>query len=515
VFPLLRYFSIASAVALLGATVLIVMLYRHTVLEHVVEHGEVSNVAMAQSLWTDVRPVLGPYLSSTGTSSGEGPAFGSMIARLRQIVGERIDGRTVFKVKIINQEGMVLFSTQESQIGTDYSRSAGVISALSGRTASELTRRDDIGALGHPVSDADILSSYVPIFGEGGDVEAIVEIYDNVTALTHHLGRSFIGAGFAIFGLFGLIYLFLLLIVLRASRTISQQHRQILESQAAMAEKNRELGEEIRERVRAEEALRDLNDDLEQRVADGSVQLRETREDLSRKQRLATLGQLIGSVGHDLRNPLGTIRNSLAAVAVLAEQAELNLKRPLERIDRSLRRCESIIDDLLDHTRVRDLQLAPTAIDSWLKAVLDELTLPEGITLRCDLSADGMAVPLDADRFRRVVVNLFDNACQAMAGNQDAPGGDSAHRLTVTTRILGERVEISFDDTGTGIPPDLMSKIFEPLFTTKPDGVGLGLPMVKQIVEQHGGEIDIGRNGGGGARITLQLPRHQAEEEAA
>ena len=68
-FPLLRYFSIASAIALLGATVLIVMLYRHTVLEHVTEHGEFSNLAMAQSLWTDVRPVLGPYLSSTATSS--------------------------------------------------------------------------------------------------------------------------------------------------------------------------------------------------------------------------------------------------------------------------------------------------------------------------------------------------------------------------------------------------------------------------------------------------------------
>ena len=493
-FPLLRYFSIASAVALLGATVLIVMLYRHTILEHVEEHGQISNVAMAQSLWSDVRPVLRPYLGSSGTPNGEGPAADSVTARLQQIVSERILGRTVFKVKIINPKGLVVFSTQESQIGTDYSHAPGVISALAGRAASGLTRRDHISALGHPVTDADVVSTYVPMFGTGGDVEAVVEVYDNVSALTYNLKSSFIGAGFSIFGLFGLIYLLLFLIVWRASKVMSDQHRQILDSQAA---------------------LRDVNEELERRVAERSLQLRETQEDLNRKQRLATLGQLIGSVGHDLRNPLGVMRNSLAAIAAAAEQAELNLRRPLERCERSIWRCEGIIDDLLDHTRVRELKVTPTALDPWLESILDEQTPPGSIALRRDLAAAGVEIPLDADRFRRVIVNLFDNACQAMIDAGERPEGEPEHSLTVATRALGEEAEISFSDTGAGIPPETMARIFEPLFTTKAGGTGLGLPMVKQIVEQHGGRIDIDCPVRRGTQARLRLPLRRAREAAA
>jgi signal transduction histidine kinase len=494
VFPLLRYFSIASAVALLGATALILTLYRHTLLEHVLEHGEISNVAMAQSLWTDVRPVVGLHLNSTGTSSGEQPASASVTARLRRIVGERIDGRTVFDVKIINLEGRAVFSTQESQIGTDYSRAPGLMSALSGKAASELIRRDDKSAPGHPVSDADILSSAVPMFGKSGDVEAVVEIHDNVGAVTYYLRKSLIRAGFVIFGLFGLVYLLLFLIVWRAGRVMRDQHRQILDNQAA---------------------LREVNDELELRVAERSLQLRETQEDLNRKQRLATLGQLIGSVGHDLRNPLGVIRNSLAAIAAAGEQVDLNLKRPMERCERSIRRCEGIIDDLLDHTRVRELKLVTTAVDPWLESVLDEQTLPEGIVLRRDLAAAGVEIPMDADRFRRVIVNLFDNACQAMAEHGERPDGETEHALTVATRVLGEEVEISFSDTGSGIPPEAMARIFEPLFTTKAGGIGLGLPMVKQVVEQHGGQIGIDCPVGRGTQARLRLPLRRAAEAAA
>jgi signal transduction histidine kinase len=275
---------------------------------------------------------------------------------------------------------------------------------------------------------------------------------------------------------------------------MSEQHRQILDSQAA---------------------LRDVNDELELRVAQRSLQLRKTQEDLNRKQRLATLGQLIGTVGHDLRNPLGVIRNSLAAIAAAAEQADLKLKRPLERCERSIRRCEGIIDDLLDHTRVREIKLAPTAVDPWLESILDEQTLPERIVLRRDLAAAAVEVPLDADRFRRVIVNLFDNACQAMVEDGERPDGEPEHSLTVATRDLGEEVEISFSDTGPGIAPEAMARIFDPLFTTKADGIGLGLPMVKQIVEQHGGQIDIDCPVRRGTQAKLRLPRRKATEAAA
>ncbi len=507
-FPLLRYFSIASAAALLTATAIVMWQYNHGIKHYAADQSEVSNSILGRSLTNAIWQEFGAHLTSSPELNREELRTHPMTRRLTEVIGRQIEGLPVSKVKIYNSEGLTMFSTDQGQIGEDKSKSPGVVAALSGEITTELSQKGREGAFGHASETTDIVATYLPIRNSEGHPEAAIEFYRDVTHLMDEIRSTQLTVGAVVFVVFWSLYIVLFILIRRAGTVLKTQHQEILGQK-------KELSEEIRERVRAEEALRNLNDDLEKRVAEGSDQLRATQEDLSRKQRLATLGQLIGSVGHDLRNPLGTIRNSLAAIAVLAEQAGLNLKRPLERTERSVQRCESIISDLLDHTRVRDLQLAPTAIDPWLEAVLDELTLPEGIALRRDLSADGMAVPLDADRFRRVVVNLFDNACQAMAGNQDAPGGDPRHRLTVTTRTLEERVEISFDDTGAGIPPDLMSKIFEPLFTTKTDGVGLGLPMVKQIVDQHGGEIDIGRNVGGGARITLQLPRHQAGEEAA
>ena len=97
----------------------------------------------------------------------------------------------------------------------------------------------------------------------------------------------------------------------------------------------------------------------------------------------------------------------------------------------------------------------------------------------------------------------------------ERPEGEPEHSLTVATRVLGEEAEISFCDTGAGIPPETMARIFEPLFTTKAGGTGLGLPMVKQIVEQHGGQIDIDCPVRRGTQARLRLPLRRAREAAA
>jgi signal transduction histidine kinase len=111
-------------------------------------------------------------------------------------------------------------------------------------------------------------------------------------------------------------------------------------------------------------------------------------------------------------------------------------------------------------------------------------------------------VALDADRFRRVVINLVENAAQAIEGGKV---GVSDRRITVTTKA-SDCAEFVIADTGPGIPPEVLPKIFEPLFTTKSIGTGLGLPTVKQIVEQHGGEIHITSTPGKGTAVHIRLP---------
>ena len=248
--------------------------------------------------------------------------------------------------------------------------------------------------------------------------------------------------------------------------------------------------------------LRALTRALE-RLQASREQLVAAQDELLRKERLAAIGQVTATVGHELRNPLGSIRTALAVVRKLARGQDPLMKESLAISDRGVTRCDAIISDLLDFTRIRQLNREPTAIDRWLRTVLEEHGLPAPVRLRLELEA-GIEMPLDRDRLRRVVVNVIDNACDAMDGKE--PAGDRAPLLTVGTRVNGGRLEITVGDTGHGMAPEVAAKAFEPLFSTKAFGVGLGLPLVKQIMEQHGGGVEITSQEERGTEVVLWLP---------
>jgi signal transduction histidine kinase len=154
------------------------------------------------------------------------------------------------------------------------------------------------------------------------------------------------------------------------------------------------------------------------------------------------------------------------------------------------------------------------AIDEWLDDLLDEHVFPAGIVVERRLAA-GCEVSMDGNRFRQVLVNLLDNAAQALTDVAWTPAEDRERKITVSTEAAGPHVRLCITDTGPGIPPETMSKIFEPLFTTKNFGVGLGLPTVRQIVEQHGGTIDVESAVDQGTDFTIWVPRHFAAAEAS
>ncbi|MGH6932251.1 MAG: PAS-domain containing protein [Dongiaceae bacterium] len=255
---------------------------------------------------------------------------------------------------------------------------------------------------------------------------------------------------------------------------------------------------DITDRKTAEAELREANE-----------LLKATMEKLGRQERLATLGQVAGTVSHELRNPLGAIRNSMAVIRQLTTGKSLGLERSIERIDRSIERCNGIISDLLEFTRVRELNREPVAFDNWLIEMLDEHSFPDGIVVERRLGSDS-EVAIDRNRFRQVLVNLLDNSAQAMTDAAWAPDDDHERRIVISTETAGPHVRLCVTDTGPGIPTETLSKIFEPLFTTKNFGVGLGLPTVRQIVEQHGGTIDVESAIDQGADFTIWLPRYFA-----
>jgi PAS domain S-box-containing protein len=254
---------------------------------------------------------------------------------------------------------------------------------------------------------------------------------------------------------------------------------------------------------------------LERRVEERTAELCEAQAELIQKERLATLGQITATVSHELRNPLGVIRNTMFTITEAVRAAGLKLDRPLQRVERSISRCDVIIGELLDYTRGGALRREPVRIDALLAELLDEQKVPETIALVRELGAPGLVLSIDPYRFRRAVINLVENGIQAIREHVEKTGDVSPQSVTVRSAVRGDRFEILVKDSGPGIPEEVFPKIFEPLYSTKGFGVGLGLPTVKQIVEHHGGDVTIASRPGAGAEALLWIPLEQPSEIAA
>jgi signal transduction histidine kinase len=236
-----------------------------------------------------------------------------------------------------------------------------------------------------------------------------------------------------------------------------------------------------------------------------AIMLHTYREDLlaqqSRSERLATFGQLIGSIGHELRNPLGVIESSLYILESRVGEDE-RARKHTRRIGEQLRVANDIVSALLDMIRDRPLQRAPVSLDAALSSVLTAVNPPEGARIIPEGIAGLPTLNGDPGQLRQVLLNLVDNALHA-AG----PGGE----VRITGRVDGGQVEIAVEDSGPGVDPDTRRRLFEPLITTKAKGIGLGLALVRRIVERHGGQVSYAPREGHGARFLVRLPLPAAQ----
>ena len=231
--------------------------------------------------------------------------------------------------------------------------------------------------------------------------------------------------------------------------------------------------------------------------------LRQTQDELGQSERLAAIGQLTATVSHELRNPLGTLMTSVSVLSRSLADTEPPVRAELERIQRNVWRCVRIIEDLLEFSRKREPALRPVAVDSWLAQQLEEIEAPEGVTVHCDLSSDA-ELQIDGEKLQQAFGNILQNAFQAVSARAEENG--ETQKVEVRSRLRDGRLAISVGDSGPGMSAEVQRRIFEPLYSTKAFGVGLGMPLVKRIAEQHGGSVEVDSREGLGTTVTVMLP---------
>lgn len=244
---------------------------------------------------------------------------------------------------------------------------------------------------------------------------------------------------------------------------------------------------------------RDLEDRTRalQRALD---ELGQSQAALVRAERMAVLGQLAASVGHELRNPLAAIRNANTYVAkrLRRDAADDKVLAFTALIERELDACTRIIGDLLDFARERALILAPTPLHALVAEAI-ALVPPSKSKLCNEVTAELPLAVIDRQQFRQVLLNLIQNAVDAL----EPRGGGT---IQVSADRTGDAWWLRIEDDGPGMPPEVVARVFEPLFTTKVKGTGLGLAIVSGIVGRHRGTVQVDSVVGRGTRFIIQWP---------
>jgi PAS domain S-box-containing protein len=256
---------------------------------------------------------------------------------------------------------------------------------------------------------------------------------------------------------------------------------------------------DITERKLAEEVLKRDKESLETLVDERSKELIKTQKELKQFSRLADIGTLAATVAHELRNPLGVIH--LAAYNLKRERNELNANKHLTNIEKKVWEGNQIIDNLLSYARIK----IPNYEDVHILHILDECVTSvqgrfgeRGIIIEKEYE-DGLAyIEADINQIREIFLNILNNACQAYTD----PGGKV--KLKVVSE--GDMVKVSVEDSGGGIAQEDLDRVFEPFFTRKSKGTGLGLTICNELVNLHQGKIEINSHLGEGTTVSVFLP---------
>jgi signal transduction histidine kinase len=255
--------------------------------------------------------------------------------------------------------------------------------------------------------------------------------------------------------------------------------------------------------IHAKQELEKFTKFLEKRVDARTRELKAAQDELIKKERLAAIGQMASVVGHEIRNPLAVINNSIYFIKTklsTGQEPDPKIAKHIKIIESEIQQANGIINEILTYSRQREMQVERVSLNTWLEELLSVYPFPPHIVLEKKFDVVNPTVEIDPTEVQQAIRNLIGNGIEVMP----APKGG---KITIRTSIPEPGfARIDIGDQGGGIPPDVLDKIFAPFFTTKARGTGLGLAVVRKVVDRHKGRVDVESKVGVGTTFMLSLP---------
>jgi signal transduction histidine kinase len=254
----------------------------------------------------------------------------------------------------------------------------------------------------------------------------------------------------------------------------------------------------------AKEELERLNRSLENRVEARTRELKSAQDELIKKERLAAIGQMSSVVGHEIRNPLAVINNSIYFIKTKTNaqpNPEPKVLKHISIIESEIRQANGIIDEILGFARTRELNPKVMSLNNYLEDLTMSFPVPPHVEMIKSFAPENPYVNMDPDEMAQAVRNLIKNGIEVMP--------ESGKIYVRSEMVDAATVRIDVEDTGCGMPKETAEKIFAPFFTTKARGTGLGLAVVKKVADRHKGRVEVSSVVGKGTCFMIYLPVSQ------
>jgi len=458
-FNLIRYFAVAS----LGVVVTLALVTAYTFSRNLEQSLTEEAGLYAQDISSSLNRVI--FSDFVLPREREGHPFDledpAQRRGLDAIVANRVQGLRILTVILFDRSGTIVYSNKPDYIGYRSIDNPGLTSALSGKPASLLKRAE---LERNPLSPGhDLLETYSPFYeldpasGHRGELIGVLELYQDARPITAKIAQGQRQILLATAGLMVVLFLALFAIVRRGHQRITELTR----------------------------ALERSNEDLEQRVRERTLEIETAQRQVAQSAHLAAMGEMAAAVAHEIRNPIGMIQSAaqlLESGPELPERERKLLRAIREETGRVGRTVSEFVGFATPPAPSRSVT-DPAGIVDRVQTMLKPEAERRGVELVVALDPQAPKIRVDPELIYRALTNLVLNAIQVQRA-----GGRVEVR---TSRCAPGEVGLHVVDSGPGIPAEDLPRIFDPFFTRRPGGTGLGLSVVQRVVTAHGGHIDV------------------------